>query len=400
MTRPARRRGMSDRQVAALRKKAKRYIVPDPELRGHYVRVMPTGPNTFVAVARDPYHKQIWCTLGSADVVTIEEAREKARTAIKRIKTGLPPFEAPPAKPDSFAAVATNWLKRHVEAKGLRTRDEIERCLGKYILPHWREREFETLRRSDVARLLDHVEDNHGRRQADVVLSIVRAIGNWHASRNDDYVSPFVRGMHRADPGAGRRSRVLDDDELRKVWRAAEQVGSFGALVRILLLTAQRLGKVVTMKKWSDVSDAGVWTIPSAPREKGTAGSLKLPKLAFDIIRAQPRYASNEFVFAGRGGGPINDMAAAKAALDEASGVTGWVLHDLRRSARSLMSRADVRPDIAERVLGHAIKGVEGIYDRHRYDAEKADALQRLANLVETIINPPADNVRQLRRRK
>jgi integrase len=398
MTRPARRRGMSDRQVAALRKKAKRYIMPDPELRGMYIRVMPQGANVFCAVARDPYHKQILCTLGSADVVTIEEARDKARTAIKRIKAGLPPFEALPTKPDSFEAVAGNWLKRHVVAKGLRTRDEIERCLTKYILPHWREREFETLRRSDVARLLDHVEDNHGRRQADVVLSIVRAIGNWHTSRNDDYISPFVRGMRRTDPAAGRRARTLEDDELRALWKATDS-GAFNGLVRILLLTAQRLGKTVAMK-FSDIDADGVWTIPSAPREKGTAGSMKLPKLALNVIRARPRFASNPYVFAGQGGGHINDMTAAKAALDETSGITGWVLHDLRRSARSLMSRADVRPDIAERVLGHAIQGVEGIYDRHHYDAEKADALQRLANLVETIINPPADNVRQLRRRK
>jgi integrase len=359
---------------------------------------MPTGPNTFVAVARDGFGKQIWATLGSSDVLTIEEARDKARTAIKRVKAGQPPFEAPPTKPDSFEAVASNWLRRHVEAKGLRTRDEIERVLRVYVLPHWREREFESLRRSDVARLLDHVEDNHGRRQADVVLSIVRAIGNWHASRNDDYVSPFVRGMARTDPGAGRRSRILDDDELRALWKVTAD-GVFGALVRILLLTAQRLGKALTMK--FDAIDAdGVWTIPSAPREKGTAGSLKLPKLALDIINAQPKFASNPYVFAGRGGGHINDMAAAKAALDKASKVTGWMLHDLRRSARSLLSRADVRPDIAERVLGHAIKGVEGIYDRHRYDTEKADALQRLANLVETIVNPPADNVHQLRRRR
>ena len=207
MTRPARRRGLSDRQVAALRKKAKRYIVPDPELRGHYVRVMPTGPNTFVAVARDPYRKQIWATLGSADVVTIEEARDKARTAIKRIKAGLPPFEAPPTKPDTFEAVAANWLKRHVEAKGLRTRGEIERCPDECTSCRTgRSASSRRLRRSDVARLLDHVEDNHGRRQADVVLSIVRAIANWHASRNDDYTTPFVRGMNRTDPGAGRRS--------------------------------------------------------------------------------------------------------------------------------------------------------------------------------------------------
>jgi integrase len=387
---------MSDRQVAALRKKAKRYIVPDPELRGMYIRVMSQGANVFCAVARDPFGKQIWCTLGSADVMTIEEAREKARTAIKRVKAGLPPFEAPPTKPDSFEAAAANWLKRHVVAKGLRTRDEIERVLRVYVLPHWREREFESLRRSDVARLLDHVEDNHGRRQADVVLGVVRAIGNWYASRDDDYVSPFVRGMRRADPAAGRRARILDDDELRALWKATES-GTFGALVRILLLTGQRLGKVIAMR---DISPDGVWTIPTAPREKGNASALRLPKLALDIINAQPRFASNLYIFAGRGNGHFNAMGKAKAALDaKLPPMPRWTLHDLRRSARSLMSRADVRPDIAERVLGHAIKGVEGIYDRHRYDAEKADALQRLANLVETIINPPADNIRQLKRR-
>ncbi len=128
---------------------------------------------------------------------------------------------------------------------------------------------------------------------------------------------------------------------------------------------------------------------------------MKLPKLALDVIRAQPRLASNPYVFfAGRGAGHFNNLSVAKAALDaKLPPMPRWTLHDLRRSARSLMSRADVRPDIAERVLGHAIKGVEGIYDRHRYDAEKADALQRLANLVGTIVNPPADNVRQLKRR-
>ena len=146
------------------------------------------------------------------------------------------------------------------------------------------------------------------------MLSVVRAIGNWHASRNDDYTSPFVRGMSRTDPGAGRRSRILADDELRALWKAtADSV--FGALVRILLLTAQRFGKVVTMRG-DAISPDGVWTIPSAPREKGTAGSLKLPKLALDIINAQPKFASSAYVFAGRGEGHINDMAAAKAALD------------------------------------------------------------------------------------
>ena len=85
--------------------------------------------------------------------------------------------------------------------------------------------------------------------------------------------------------------------------------------------------------------------------------------------------------------------------LDEKLGhFEPWVFHDLRRTARSLMSRAGVRPDISERVLGHAIPGIAGVYDRHSYDSEKADALNRLAALVQTIVNPPPENIVQMRR--
>jgi integrase len=395
-----RRRGLSDRQIAALPKRPKRYVIPDPELRGHYVRVPPAGPNVFAAVARDPYGKQVWATLGAADVMKISDAREQARTAITRIKAGKPAVEPPVVKPDTFQAVAENWLKRHVEAKKLRSRDEFVRILRKYVYPFWGEREFVSIKRSDVAALLDHVEDNHGPRQADVVLSIIRAIANWQATRDDDYRSPFVRGMTRSDAHASRRDRILDDDELQKLWRVTGESGTFGALVRVLLLSGQRLAKVTTMK-WSAVDVDGVWTIPTAAREKANAGKLQLPKLALDVIRAQPRMASNDHVFAGRSVGPINNMYDNKAALDrKLNFAEPWVLHNLRRTARSLMSRAGVQPHIAERVLGHAIKGIEGTYDRHAYDDEKSDALAKLARLIEIIINPPADNVRQLKRRR
>jgi integrase len=76
----------------------------------------------------------------------------------------------------------------------------------------------------------------------------------------------------------------------------------------------------------------------------------------------------------------------------------GWVLHDLRRTARSLLSRAGVRPDIAERVLGHSLQGVEAVYDRHAYSAEKADALRRLAALIDSIVQP-RENVVPLAKR-
>jgi integrase len=181
----------------------------------------------------------------------------------------------------------------------------------------------------------------------------------------------------------------LTDDELRRVWHAADAAGAFGALVQLLLLTAQRLEKVRTLR-WSDIGSDGVWTIPTAPREKGNAGSLKLPKLALDVIAAQPRLAGNPHVFAGNGADARAVEQRHKLALDKASGVTGWRLHDLRRTARSLMSRAGVLNDHAELVLGHARPGVEGIYDLHQYPTEKADALRRLASLIERIARGPA----------
>ena len=135
--RQQRRRGLSDKQLTALRRRPKRYIVSDPELRGHYVRVPPEGPIVFAAVARGPYGKQVWATLGSTAELRIEQARELARKAIRRIKAGQPAFEPPPPKTDSAATVLADWLKRRVHKAGMRRAAEYERIIRVYVLPHW-----------------------------------------------------------------------------------------------------------------------------------------------------------------------------------------------------------------------------------------------------------------------
>src|SRR4029079_7600485 len=112
---------------------------------------------------------------------------------------------------------------------------------------------------------------------------------------------------------------------------------------------------------------------------------LQLPAQALAIIVTVPEIKDNPYLFAGNGDGPFNGLSKAKARLDAASGVAAWTLHDARRTARSLLSRCGVRPDVSERLMGHALPGVEGVYDRHRYTSEKADALIRLASLIEDI---------------
>ncbi len=380
------RKTLTDAGVAALKPRAARYAFPDPELRGHLIRIPPSGAKSYTAVTRDPAGKQVWVTIGRVDLLTIEEARKRAREILKRVQAGKPAIEP---KADTFADAVASWRKRHLEANGLRAKREINRLLDRHLLPAWGARELTSIRRSDIAALLDHVEDNHGARSADYCLTIFSAIANWCATRHDDYAPPVVRGMKRQSTKAQARERVLDDDEIRRVWTACEELGNYGALIRMLLLTTQRLDKVLTMA-WADIDADGVWRVPTvSKREKPHGGELKLPQLARDLLAAIPVLEGNPFVFAGRGQGHSNGHSKNKARLDKASGVTNWVVHDLRRTGRSLLSRAGVNSAVAERTLGHVQPGVQGVYDRHRYFDEKADALRRLAALIERVLAPP-----------
>jgi integrase len=341
--------------------------------------------------------------LGMYPILSLGEAREAARRFLTN------PQKALAGGTGSFQEVASEFIKRHVEASKLRTRAEIVRCLNRYVIPHWKDKAFREIKRADVTALLDQIEDDHGARQADMCLAIIRTITHWHEVRIDDYVSPIVKGMSRYVAKDHKRDRILcmnrdgsnndgsnNDDELRALWTCAN--GTFGAFVKVLLLTAQRKDKLAHMR-WVDVVD-GTWRIPTAPREKGNAGTLRLPPLVLDIINKQPRFSP--YVFALSGKGAPKSFIKPKRELDQrmreqVPDMAPWVIHDLRRTARSLMSRAGILPHVAEQVLGHVIPGVMGTYDRHGYDLEKADALNRLASLVERITNPPTDNVVPLR---
>jgi integrase len=220
-------------------------------------------------------------------------------------------------------------------------------------------------------------------------LAIIRKVMNWHASRSDDFRSPIVRGMAR---GAGvARDRILTDDELRAIWKASEG-SAFGSYVRFLLLTGARRNEAAGME-WAEVV-SGDWTLP-ASRNKTVQDLIRPLSQAALATLPEP---NGQFVF-GRKGKPLAVFGVPKSKLDEASGVTGYTLHDLRRTARSLMSRAGVPTDHAERCLGHTIPGVRGVYDRHEYHAEKARAFEALAAIIERIVTGTQAGVVQLRKR-
>jgi integrase len=328
--------------------------------------------------------------LGRYPILKLKDARERARLFL------TDPIKAKTeASVGSFRDVSENFIKRYIDEKQLRTKDEIVRRFNNLVFPHWENRQFRDIKRGDVANLLDRIVDNSGPREADKVLASIRKLMNWYATRHDDYVSVIVKGMGRYNAKDHERDRILTDDEIRTFWKACDGMDTFGALLKVLLLTAQRREKVLTMR-WNDISGE-VWTIPTASREKGNAGTLQLPPAVLDIIKAQSRIAGNPFVFPGRGNKSFNNFSKRTEELrDKFPDMPHWRLHDLRRTARSLLARAGVRPDVAERVLGHTLAGIENIYNRHSYHDEKADALIRLAALIERIVHPPSGNITDL----
>jgi integrase len=257
--------------------------------------------------------------------------------------------------------------------------------------------------------MLDKAADERGLVMADKTLAWLRKAFNWYAGKDDKFNSPIVKGMARTKPKERARTRVLSDDELRVIWPLLTEAGTFGALLKTLLFTAQRRDEVANMV-WTEIGADGIWTIPAERYKTKRSNHVPLSNAAHAVIEAQPRIDGCEYVFPSRTKTPFSGFGKSKAAFDKAvqqalqktrAGETAeplpnWTIHDLRRTAKTLMARAGVRPDISERVLGHVIAGVEGTYDRHSYADEKRDALEKLAAMIERILHPLPSNVEKL----
>ena len=331
--------------------------------------------------------------------LTLAGARDAARKFFAKPSAFLNPKGAGLAK-SSFEAVAKVYLTKH--AAKFRSKPELERCLKKYVYPILGERPFTAVKRSEVIALRSDISDNNGSRMAETVFGMVRGIMRWFEAEgdDDDYVCPIKARKQKAATKT-KRKRILTRDEIKLVWEAAGQLGSYGSLVKLLLLTAQRREKVSTMK-WAELA-GDVWTIPSEDREKGNAGQLRLPPLAMAVLAKIPKIDECSYVFAGRyGDKPMNSFSQGAEDIRKLLPATmpRWTLHDLRRTARTLMTDLRIDDRVAEQVLGHTIEGVEGVYNLSMYLEQKAEALARLAGDIQLLVEPTGGNVVALAARK
>jgi integrase len=389
-----------------------RTIFWDQSLSGFGLMVTPAGHKSFVCQYRAGRQSR---RMAISTVLNLGAARKEAKAILGAVAKGKDPLterrKAEAAPENTLKSITENYLAR--EGAGLRTVDERRATFERLVYPKLGTRQIDEIKRSEINKLLDTIEDKNGPRMAALTLAYLRRVMNWHATRSDDFRTPIVRGMGRGV--STKRERVLTEDELRAFWRASNGwEHPYSHMLRFILLTATRRDEAADMPR-SEV-DGDLWTIPAARYKTGIDFELPLSRAAREVLDKVPKLGRKGFVFTTNGKTPISGFSKFKATFDElmltelqkiasecgadpakVNAPERWTPQDLRRTARSLMSRAGVNADHAERCLGHAIPGVRGVYDRHEYRNEKAHAFEALAAVVARIVDPQP-NVAPLRR--
>jgi integrase len=258
---------------------------------------------------------------------------------------------------------------------------EIRRLLTKDALPYWRNKDIRTITKSDVLDALDRISDRSPT-AANRFLAHLRHMFNWAVGRSIIDASP-ITGIKKPSTETPR-DRILADDEVRRVWSAAGEIAyPHGSVVQLLLLTGQRLGEVSGMK-WSELDiDKKEWNLPAGRCKNGKPHTVPLSDAAVAIIKGTPH--TDAHLFSLRAGKSLSSFDRSKRRLDAMTGITGWVLHDLRRTVASGMQRLGVSLPVIEKVLNHtsgSFRGIVAVYQRHDFADEKRKALEAWASFI------------------
>jgi integrase len=288
----------------------------------------------------------------------------------------------------SLNNVAKNYLA--LVASKLRSHKTYKRVLECELLPALGERQVAELRRSDINAVLDRIERESGPSAADIALAVTRAMLNWHEKRSDTFRSPIARAVSRVNAKERIRKRNLDDSEIERFWKAAgdERLGMYGCVLRTLLLTGARRSEVAGMRR-SEIAtelDIDVWKLPASRSKNKQPITRPLSRAALDIINSMPVIGDSDYVFTLNGRTPIAmNFPDKKELLDEIANVRGWIVHDLRRTFRALLSRCRVAYEVKELLLGHAQSQIVRTYD---------DVLEHLPAMQEAVEKVAAEIAR------
>jgi integrase len=314
-------------------------------------------------------------TLGQHPAISLAEARQAWRQARQEVQSGRDPSARKLAMgATNFKSVAAEWILRD-QAKN-KSKAIVARMIDRDVLPAWEHRQITDIGRRDVLDVIDAVADRGAVIMARRLQAHLHRLFKWAVGRGIIEVNPLA---DLPKPGSEtRRDRVLSDQELVKVWKAAEQSGyPYECAIKLLILTGARREEIARLR-WSEWDGLSI-RLTAERTKNGEPHEIPLSTAAMSVLGSVPRIAGSEYVFTRDGRKPIADWGRAKARLDELASIAPWRVHDLRRTTATGLQKLGTPLQVTEAILGHTAgsrAGVVGIYQRHDYANEKRAALE------------------------
>jgi integrase len=384
--------------------------IPDGRVGGLYFIVQPSSKRSWAYRYRLAGKPRKY-TIGAYPAIALKTARERAGEARDKVAEG----KDPGAEKKAARAAATvpandiveavvkqfvsHYAKRHLKAS---TAHDVERILVREVVAPWRGRRLSAVGRADIHELLDDIVARGSPVSANRALSWLRRMCGWAVERGLIEANPCT-GI-KAPAAETARDRVLSDDELLAVWRAADALEPvYAGFIKLLVLTGQRRAEVAGMT-WREVDPAAqLWTLPAARAKNNREHTVPLPDLAAEILRTLPRIDDSDLVLTLTGRVPLRAFGNIKRRLDALMppDTPPWVLHDIRRTVASGMARLGINLPVVEKLLNHvsgSFAGIVGVYQRHSFSDEKRSAMQTWSRHVEQLVTGNATaNIIELR---
>ncbi len=375
--------------------------VGDRSIKGFGLKVTKAGKKQFVFQYRlgGRGHPTRRLTIGEpSESLNVTRARDLAQDLRAQVQQGIDPVyerkQAIQARRDAeleaassdgtFEKVLKQYIVQHVRPN-LKSAGEVERILNKEFLPDWQYKKVADIKRRDVKAVIDRIAARGSRYQANAALDAIRPV--FKHAISDEWIdkNPAI-GIIRPVK-AKSRDHVLSDDDLKAIWNACESLDfPYGEMVRLFILTAQRRSEVAGMA-WAELDlDNGLWEIPSERAKNKKSHTVHLCPQAVEIIESVDKIS--DLVLSHKDT-PVTGYSLAKKALDEASGVTGWRFHDIRRTVTTGLASMGIAPHVADKILNHSsgtISGVQAVYQRHEFLEERKAALEAWGRKIELII--------------
>jgi integrase len=333
-------------------------IYADAVLAGFGVRVSEGGTKSFVLTHGRLRKRE---TIGRVGILGLADARQEAKRRLAEYTLG---------KTQPRAITWNTAVDRYLEEVQKRQKPRTYNDYKRFLAKHFRlgALALVDITPDDIQTRIDRlsatpVEQHHA-------FTVVRTFLRWAHRKHYLNNNPMdrMKSDHRYKP----RARILTDAELKKVWNAAGD-DTFGHIVKLLILTGQRVGEISKLSP--DMCGTSAITLPSWLTKNGREHTFPIGTTTLHLLTNVPFDT-------------LPNFARYKARLDKVSGVSGWVLHDLRRTFASGLASLGVPIPVVEKLLNHVsgtFSGIVGVYHRYDYAKEMREAVELWDKHIQTL---------------